>query len=75
MDWFNPWPRDALVAVSNFFLSKYDMVCTPETKQQIIETMGIVHDDVAVTCVEYYQRLDTLFLILDYELPKIIQRL
>lgn len=32
------------------------MVCSAETKQQLIEIMGIVQDNVADTCVAYYDR-------------------
>jgi len=56
MDWFTRWPRDALIAVSDHFLSKIDIVCEVETKQQLIATMGVFHDKVAETCVEYFDR-------------------
>ncbi|XP_078482966.1 dynein axonemal heavy chain 8 [Ciona intestinalis] len=56
MDWFTRWPRDALVAVSNHFLSKVDVVCEAEVKRQLIQTMGVFHDKVAETCVEYFDR-------------------
>ena len=57
MDWFQKWPRDALVAVSNHFIANFKMVASPETKQQLVETMGLIHDLVAGTCVDYFQRL------------------
>ncbi|CAH8437868.1 unnamed protein product [Dicrocoelium dendriticum] len=47
MDWFQRWPKDALIAVSDHFLSKFDIVCTPSVKQA---------DLVAEACVEYFQR-------------------
>jgi dynein heavy chain len=56
MDWFQRWPRDALIAVADYFLSDFDIVCTPEIKQQLIETMGSTHDGVAEGCVEYFNR-------------------
>ncbi|XP_068084800.1 dynein axonemal heavy chain 8 [Anabrus simplex] len=56
MDWFSRWPRDALIAVSYHFLSSFKIVCTPETKVQIIELMGAVQDSVAETCVVYYEK-------------------
>lgn len=31
-------------------------MCTPETKIQLIEIMGMVQDNVADTCVMYYDR-------------------
>lgn len=32
------------------------MVCSPETKTQLIEIMGMVQDNVADTCSTYYDR-------------------
>ncbi|XP_064651602.1 dynein axonemal heavy chain 8-like [Lineus longissimus] len=56
MDWFSRWPRDALVAVSNHFLSAYHIVCSDKTKKNLVGLMGSVHDNVANTCVDYFQR-------------------
>ena len=56
MDWFTKWPRDALIAVSKYFLSKVNIVCTPQVKHQLIETMGLFHDRVAETCLQYFDK-------------------
>ena len=56
MDWFQRWPRDALIAVADHFLSQFNIDCTPEVKKQVIQTMGLVHDGVAESCTDYFQR-------------------
>ena len=56
MDWFQRWPKDALIAVADHFLSTFDIVCSDEVKKQVIQTMGIVHDGVAESCIDYFQR-------------------
>ncbi|XP_062377845.1 dynein axonemal heavy chain 5 [Sardina pilchardus] len=56
VDWFQRWPRDALVAVANHFLSGYELRCTEEVKQSVVTTMGAFQDLVAETCSEYFQR-------------------
>ena len=56
MDWYSKWPRDALVAVSGHFLNAFTMQTTDTIKKEIVNTMGIIHDNVAATCVEYFDR-------------------
>ena len=56
MDWFTPWPHEALVAVSNHFLSDFPMVCSPEVKVAVVSTMGTYHDKVSHACDIYFER-------------------
>ncbi|XP_078399004.1 dynein axonemal heavy chain 8-like [Cetorhinus maximus] len=56
MDWFSRWPREALVAVSNYFLSGFYIACSDEIKTQLVATMGVFHDRVYQTCEDYFQR-------------------
>ncbi|XP_047042441.1 dynein axonemal heavy chain 8-like [Helicoverpa zea] len=56
IDWFQKWPKEALVEVAHHFLWEFEVICSIGTKQQLIDMMGIVQDDVAETCVTYYDR-------------------
>ncbi|CAG0887043.1 unnamed protein product [Darwinula stevensoni] len=56
IDWFQPWPKDALVAVADHYLLNFDVVCTDEVKVQLVEAMGTYQDIVSTHCAEYFQR-------------------
>jgi len=56
MDWFMAWPKDALIAVADHSLGKFDMSCTPEVKQAMVSTMGVVQDLVGNSCDDYFEQ-------------------
>lgn len=56
IDWFQPWPKEALVAVAEHFLHSYEVVCTADVKNNLVQTMGTIHDQVSKLCQEYFQR-------------------
>ncbi|XP_018342058.1 PREDICTED: dynein heavy chain 8, axonemal [Trachymyrmex septentrionalis] len=56
INWFWKWPRDALYAVGDHFLATYIIICSPEVKQQLIQVVGDVQDNVSDICAEYFDR-------------------
>jgi len=54
IDWFLPWPADALVALSKAIISDFPVECTPEVKQGLMTHMGMVHTMVTQVCDEYF---------------------
>lgn len=54
IDWFLPWPEEALVSVSKSFLDTFEIATPPETKAQLEKHMGRVHDMVTEVCLEYF---------------------
>lgn len=56
VDWFQPWPKDALVEVASHFLSDFEIECTQEVKKELVDALGLIQDIVSNTSVEYFQR-------------------
>lgn len=56
IDWFQKWPKDALIAVSNHFIENFELVCNDEAKSQTIVMMASVQETVSNTCTEYFER-------------------
>lgn len=56
INWFFRWPKDALIAVSSYFLSNFSIVSTAEVKQELILVMGEIHDNAAIACNQYFDR-------------------
>ncbi|XP_047128865.1 dynein axonemal heavy chain 5 isoform X1 [Hydra vulgaris] len=56
INWFSPWPTDALIAVSNHFLLKYNVVNSLDIVKPIVTTMGAFHSVVDETCLNYFER-------------------
>jgi len=57
VDWFLPWPEDALVSVARGVIQDFDMECTPETKAALMSHMGMVHKMATDVCNEYHSTL------------------
>jgi len=57
IDWFLPWPADALVALSQAFIASFHVECTPDVKQSLMVHMGMVHSMVTEVCDEYFVKM------------------
>jgi dynein heavy chain len=57
IDWFLPWPQDALVAVSRGFIGDFNVECTPQEKDQLMIHMGEVHNMAVACCTEYFTKM------------------
>jgi dynein heavy chain, axonemal len=59
IDWFLPWPEEALVSVSHSFLSSFhvDVGDDQSIKRELESHMGKVHDMVTNVCELYFERM------------------
>jgi dynein heavy chain len=57
INWFLPWPEEALVSVSRGFLSQFPVECEPAAKEQLILHTGAVHAMATEVCAEYFTKM------------------
>jgi len=58
IDWFLPWPEEALVSVAQRFITEFKgLDTTDEVKEQLQKHMGQVHIMVNNVCELYFQKL------------------
>merc|ERR1719482_1093730 len=57
INWFLPWPEEALIAVSSTFLETYNIDATPEKKRGLYELMGVFQAKVGQLCEIYLSRM------------------
>ncbi|PNH08753.1 Dynein gamma chain, flagellar outer arm [Tetrabaena socialis] len=56
IDWFLPWPEEALTSVSGKFIDEFSMACPKEIKNQLKLLMGHAHVFVTNACKEYFEK-------------------
>ncbi|GMF34281.1 unnamed protein product [Phytophthora fragariaefolia] len=56
VDWFLPWPEEALTAVSQGYLEKFALETPPATKEALVIQMGRMHQAVEKVSYEYFTR-------------------
>ncbi|XP_045541937.1 dynein axonemal heavy chain 5 [Papilio machaon] len=56
IDWFQPWPKDALVSVADHFLAEFEIECTKEVKKELVTVLGTIQDVVSQVSTDYFQR-------------------
>ena len=57
IDWFLPWPEDALVSVASKFLDDFYVDTSKDLKKELVFHMGKVHDMVTQVCDIFFQRM------------------
>eukprot|EP00985_Skeletonema_marinoi_P019833 scaffold11509_cov105-Skeletonema_marinoi.AAC.1 len=57
IDWFLPWPEEALVSVSHGFIKDFPLDCSEEVKSSLMTHMGVVHKMVTDVCDEYFNSM------------------
>ena len=56
INWFQPWPKSALVAVSSHFLKDFSIQCSDDLKPSLYKVMASIQDSVSGSCLSYFER-------------------
>ena len=56
INWFQPWPKSALIAVSSHFLKSFPIQCSGENKLNLFNVMASIQDSVSTACMQYFER-------------------
>ena len=57
IDWYLPWPKEALIAVSNGFIEKMTLDCSTSVRMELITHMGMAHKIAVDVCEEYFAKM------------------
>ncbi|CAN0142261.1 unnamed protein product, partial [Pylaiella littoralis] len=57
INWFLSWPAEALVAVSDGFISNAPIECSAEVRKELVTHMGMVHRMVVESCSDYFVQM------------------
>uniref|UniRef100_A0A2C9JWZ0 AAA+ ATPase domain-containing protein n=1 Tax=Biomphalaria glabrata TaxID=6526 RepID=A0A2C9JWZ0_BIOGL len=57
IDWFFPWPEQALYAVASVFISPENQLIPQEKRQDIVSHVVMVHQSIGVYSIKFLQRL------------------
>lgn len=56
IDWFTPWPREALHATADRFLREFEISCDQKTKDSLIEYVCRTHETVNQMTQTYFEK-------------------
>ncbi|CAD5118803.1 DgyrCDS7483 [Dimorphilus gyrociliatus] len=56
LNWFQEWPKDALIAVGSQILSDLEVLGDDKLKDGLVDVIGTIHDRVSSSCYEYFKR-------------------
>ena len=72
LDWFQPWPREALIAVAHHSLGRFQFQRTDADPADVERALAAIQESVAETAREYFQR-STLFDLVDERIPTAVR--